>query len=245
MRVMIAEDSGLLRQLLADILERHGYQVTGQASDSGWLLRMIAAEPPDVVILDIRLPPGHSDEGLRAARDIRASHPAVGILVLSHYAETSYAVRLLENGSRGIGYLVKDRVQDAGRLLDAVRRVASGETVIDADIVRRVMSRRRDPDPLDGLTGSERQVLALMAEGLSNTAIAERLFFSPKTVEKRATAITRKLGIPDIGYPGRSAVNVRVAAVLTYLRNSGLQAEGYPHYGHGLVVPRLSAGSRR
>ena len=245
MRVMIAEDSGLLRQLLAGILQRHGHQVTGQASHTGQILPMIAAQPPDVVILDIRLPPGHSDEGLRAARDIRASHPAVGILVLSHYAETSYAVRLLENGSRGIGYLVKDRVQDTGRLLDAVRRVASGETVIDADIVRRLMGRRRDPDPLAGLTGSERQVLALMAEGLSNTAIAGRLFFSPKTVEKRATAITRKLGIPDIGYPGRSAVNVRVAAVLTYLRNSGLQAEGYPPYGHGLVVPRLSAGQSR
>jgi DNA-binding NarL/FixJ family response regulator len=220
MRVMIAEDSGLLRQLLAEILERHGYEVTGQASDSGRLLRMIAAEPPDVVILDIRLPPGHSDEGLQAAKEIRASHPAVGILVLSHYAETSYAVRLLENGSEGIGYLVKDRVQDTDRLLDAVSRVASGGTVIDTDIVRRVMGRHRAPDPLGGLTGSERQVLALMAEGLSNVAIAKRLFCSPKTVEKRITAITRKLRIPDIGYPDRSAVNVRVVAVLAYLRNA-------------------------
>jgi DNA-binding NarL/FixJ family response regulator len=220
MRVMIAEDSGLLRQLLAGILERHGYQVAGQASDVGQLLRMIAAEPPDVVILDIRLPPGHSDEGVRAARDIRARHPAVGILVLSHYAETSYAVRLLENGTRGIGYLVKDRVQDVARLLDAVSRVAAGGTVIDADIVRAMMERRRDPDPLGELSGSERQVLALMAEGLSNVAVARRLFLSPKTVEKRVTTIARKLGIPDIGYPGRSTVNVRVVAVLTYLRNA-------------------------
>ncbi|HEV2371222.1 MAG TPA: response regulator transcription factor [Streptosporangiaceae bacterium] len=216
---MIAEDSGLLRQMLAEILNQHGFEVTGQASDSGKLLSMIAAEPPDVVILDIRLPPSHCDEGLQAAHEIRARHPGVGILVLSNYAETSYAVRLLENGARGIGYLVKDRVQDTGRLLDALVRVASGDTVIDADIVHRVMSRRRTENPLSALTAAERQVLGLMAEGLSNTAIADRLPCSLKTVEKRVSAITRKLGIPDIGYPGRSAVNVRVVAVLAYLRN--------------------------
>jgi DNA-binding NarL/FixJ family response regulator len=220
MRVMIAEDSGLLRQMLAEILDRHGFEVTGQTSDPGRLLRMIAAEPPDVVMLDIRLPPGQHDEGLQAAQEIRARHPDVGILVLSHYADTSYAVRLLDNGARGIGYLVKDRVQDTGRLLEALDRVASGETVIDPDIVQRVMGRRRVEDPLSALTPGERQVLGLIAEGLSNTAIAGRLSFSLKTVEKRVTAITRKLGVPDIGYPGRSAVNVRVVAVLAYLRSA-------------------------
>ena len=217
---MIAEDSGLLRQMLAEMLTQHGFEVAGHTGDAGELVRMIDAEPPDAVILDIRLPPTHSDEGLRAAGEIRARHPDVGILALSHYAETSYAIRLLENGVRGVGYLVKDRVQDTGRLLDALTRVASGETVLDAGIVQRVMSRPRTVDPLSRLTPGERQVLALMAEGLSNAAIAGRLFCSPKTVEKRVSAITRKLELPDAGDVSRTAVNVRVLAVLTYLRNA-------------------------
>lgn len=217
---MIAEDSGLLRQMLAEMLARHDFEVTGQTGHVGELLRMIDADPPDAVILDIRLPPTRSDEGLRAASEIRARHPDIGILVLSHYAETSYAIRLLENGVRGVGYLVKDRVQDTGRLLDALTRVASGETVIDAGIVQRVMSRPRTVDPLSRLTPGERQVLGLIAEGLSNAAIAERLFCSPKTVEKRVSAITSKLDLPDARDISRSAVNVRVLAVLAYLRKA-------------------------
>ena len=217
---MIAEDSGLLREMLAELLSRHGFEVTGQAATTDDLLRLVDQRPPDAVILDIRLPPGQSDEGLRAASAIRARHPAVGLLVLSHYAETSYAVRLLENGARGVGYLVKDRVQDTDRLLDAIRRVADGEVVIDPEVVGRVMSRRRAVDPLDRLTPAEREVLALVAEGLSNAAVAERLNYSLKTVEKRVTAIARKLDLPHTEAGTRSDVNVRVLAVLTYLRGA-------------------------
>lgn len=216
---MIVEDSGLLRQLLADVLTRQGFEVAGQVATGQELLRLAGRQAPDLVILDIRLPPGFRDEGLRLAAEIRARHPSTGLLVLSHYAETSYAVRLLENGARGVGYLVKDRVQDIGRLTDAIRRVAAGETVIDPEVIQRVISRRRAADPLRRLTPGEREVLGLMAEGLSNVAISERLSCSPKTVEKRVTAITQKLGLPHAGHGGRSDINVRVLAVLTYLRN--------------------------
>jgi len=219
MRVMIAEDSGLLREMLAEMLARHGFEVTGLAATEEELLRLVDDSPPDAVVLDIRLPPGQSDEGLRAAAAIRARHPGVGLLVLSHYAETAYAVRLLENGAHGVGYLVKDRVQDTARLTDAIRRVAEGEVVIDPDVVRQVMSRRRAVDPLDRLTPGEREVLALVAEGLSNAAVAERLNYSLKTVEKRVTAIARKLDLPNAETGGRGDVNVRVLAVLTYLRS--------------------------
>ncbi len=163
---MIAEDSGLLRQLLAELLTRHGLEVTGQAANRDDLLCLVEGAPPDVVVLDIRLPPGYHDEGLRAASEIRARHPRVGLLVLSHYAETSYAMRLLKGGARGAGYLVKDRVQDADRLVDAIRRVAAGEAVIDPEVVQRVMFRRRTADPLECLTLGEPQVLGLIAEGL-------------------------------------------------------------------------------
>jgi DNA-binding NarL/FixJ family response regulator len=220
MRVMIAEDSGLLRQMLAEMLTRHGFDVTGLAHTKEGLLRLVDADPPDVVILDIRLPPGQRDEGLQAASEIRARHPGIGLLVLSHYAETSYAMRLLENGAHGVGYLVKDRVQDSDRLVDAIRRVAAGEAAIDPEVVQRVMFRRRAVDPLERLTPSEQQVLGLMAEGFSNVAIAERLSYSLKTVEKRVTAITQKLGLPPSDDNSRSDVNVRVLAVLTYLRHA-------------------------
>lgn len=222
MRVMIAEDSGLLRQMIVDALVRHGIEVTGQAQTQEELLRLVAAAPPDLAILDIRLPPTFRDEGISAAAAIRARHPQVGLLVLSHYAETSYAMRLLEHGARGIGYLVKDRVQNIGRLLEAVHRVAAGETVIDPDVVHQVMFRRRTSDPLARLTGNEQRVLALIAEGLSNVAVGERLHCSPKTVEKRVTAIAQKLGLPDDH--SRGDVNVRVLAVLTYLRRAGVEA---------------------
>lgn len=216
---MIAEDSGLLRQMLADLLSRRGFEITGQAATKDELLCLVATAPPDVVVLDIRLPPGQSDEGLQAAREIRARYPGVGLLVLSHYAETTYAMRLLEHGARGVGYLVKDRVQDGDRLVDAIRRVAAGETAIDPEVVERVMFRRRTADPLERLTAGELRVLALMAEGLSNSAIAERLSFSPKTVEKRISAITHKLGLQDSAI-SRADTNLRVLTVLTYLRRA-------------------------
>lgn len=217
---MIAEDSGLLRQMLAEMLTRRGFDVTGQAQTKDELLHLVERIPPDVVILDIRLPPDHRDEGLQAASEIRARHPEVGLLVLSHYAETSYAMRLLGGGARGVGYLIKDRVQDSDRLIDAIRRVAAGETAIDPEVVERMMFRRRTVDPLDRLSTGERRVLGLMAEGLSNAAIAERVGYSLKTVEKRITAITHKLRLPhpDIS---RSDINIRVLTVLTYLRSAG------------------------
>jgi DNA-binding NarL/FixJ family response regulator len=218
MRIVIAEDSGLLRQMLTELLTSRGFDVTGEAASVPELLRLVAADPPDVVILDIRMPPTYRDEGLQAAQQIHACHPAVGLLVLSHYAETAYAVRLLELSSHAVGYLVKDRVQDADRLVDALHRVVAGEVVIDPEIVQRVLLRPRVVDPLERLSAVERQVLALMAEGRSNTAIAHKLSYSVKTVEKRVTAISQKLGLPHPDDHDRGDVNLRVLAVLTYLR---------------------------
>jgi DNA-binding NarL/FixJ family response regulator len=220
-RVVIAEDSGLLRQLLADLLGGHGLAVCGQAATVPELLRLVAEYTPDVCVLDVRMPPDHLDEGLVAAETIRARWPQIGLLVLSHYAETGYAVRLLELPGGGVGYLVKDRVQDSARLVDAIRRVADGEVVVDPEVVQRVLRRPRVTDPLAHLSSGERQVLALMAEGLSNSAIASRLAYSVKTVEKRVTALSQKLALPEPDAPDRGDVNVRVLAVLRYLRAAG------------------------
>jgi DNA-binding NarL/FixJ family response regulator len=218
MRVVIAEDSGLLRQMLADTLTDNGFEVVGQAAALGEVLHLVDAEAPEAVVLDIRMPPTYRDEGLQAAELIRAHHPSVGLLVLSHYAETSYAVRLLEAAVYGAGYLVKDRVQDTGRLVEAIRRVAAGEVVVDTEVVQRLMGHPRRRDPLHRLTDGERRVLELIAEGRSNLAIARMLCYSPKTVEKRVTSISQKLGLPE--QRQRGDVNVRVLAVLTYLRGS-------------------------
>lgn len=219
MRVVIAEDSGLLRSLLADLLATRGLDVVGQAGDPQAVWHTIEAVPVDVVLLDIRLPPTFRDEGLRLAEQLRRQKPGVGLLVLSHYAETAYAVRLLECADRAVGYLVKDRVQDPDRLVDALYRVAAGEVVLDPEVVQQVMRRPRTADPLGRLTAAERQVLELMAEGRSNTAIAEKLHYSAKTVEKRVSSIAVKLDLPQIDDPVRPDVNVRVLAVLTYLRS--------------------------
>jgi DNA-binding NarL/FixJ family response regulator len=219
MRIVIAEDSGLLRQMLTEILTSRGFDVIGQAESLPQLLSLVTADPPDVVVLDIRMPPTHQDEGLRAAEEIRASHPTIGLLVLSHYAETTYAVRLLELSNHAVAYLVKDRVQDADHLVEALHRVAAGEVVIDPEVVQRVLFRPRVIDPLERLTAVERQVLALMAEGRSNTAIAQKLSYSVKTIEKRVTAISQKLGLPHPDDHDRSDVNLRVLAVLAYLRS--------------------------
>jgi DNA-binding NarL/FixJ family response regulator len=237
MRVVIAEDSGLLRQLLAELLTSRGLTVTGTVGTPADLRAHLVADPPDVVVLDIRMPPTYRDEGLRAAEQIRAEFPSVAILVLSHYAETAYAIRLLEAADRAVGYLVKDRVQDADRLVEAINRIAAGEVVIDPDVVRRVMSRPRAVDPLDRLTVSERDILGLVAEGHSNTAIARKLNYSVKTIEKRVTAVAHKLGLPPADDDRRADLNVRVLAVLSYLRGADRVEEspiGPPDPGAGL-----------
>jgi len=217
-RVVVVEDSGLLRRMLVQLLTRHGIEVVGEAVSRDEAVTVVAATVPDLVVLDIRLPPGYADDGLQAARIIRSRWPQIGLLVLSHYLETAYAERLLEEVPGRVGYLVKDRVQDDERLLDAIRRVAAGDVVIDPELVQRMMQRQRRHNPLDQLTEQERATLALMAEGYSNAAIAEHLFCSVKTVEKRVGAISDKLGLPD--GRERGEINLRVLATLTYLRHS-------------------------
>jgi DNA-binding NarL/FixJ family response regulator len=214
--VIIAEDSVLLREGLSRILVDAGFQVTAQVGDAVTLLAAVDAEPPDACIVDIRMPPTNSTEGLEAALVLRERHPRVGVLLLSQYVETHYAMQLLARGADGVGYLLKDRVGEVGELVAAVRAVASGRSVIDPTIVSRLVRRRREADPLDTLTPRERDVLALMAEGRSNRAIGERLFLSPKTVEAHVSAIFSKLGIESAGDDNR-----RVLSVLTWLRSAG------------------------
>ena len=183
MRVILADDSVLLREGVARLLSDAGFAVVAQAGDSEELLAAIAADPPDVAITDIRMPPTHSDEGLRAAHRIRAEHPGVGVLVLSQYVETEYAVDLVAAGAGGLGYLLKDRVANVQEFTDAVRRIGAGGSVIDPEVVSRLVGRARQASPLDALSEREREVLRLMAEGRSNQAISERMFLSAKTVE--------------------------------------------------------------
>lgn len=232
MRVIIAEDAGLFGQMLAQLLTSYGHEVIGVVATEAELLDLAEPFPPDVVLLDIRLPPTYTDEGIRAAHELRARCPEMGILVLSHYAETSYAVSLLEAGAAGMGYLVKDRVGDGDLLVAAMRRVAARETVIDPEVVERLTRRRRVHDPLSALSPAERQTLALMAEGLSNAAIASRAGYSVKTVEKHVTAITQKLCFPPPDADDRKDINVRVAAVLTYLRSHAQDGQAPVEQGH-------------
>ena len=213
MRVILADDSMLLREGLARLLAEAGFAVAGQAADADELLALVERQPPDVVIVDIRMPPTHTDEGLRAARVIRERWPAVGILVLSQFARPSYAFELLQAGTEGIGYMLKDRVSDLAALADAVRRVAAGESVLDPSVVQQLVGRPRPgPDPLEELTAREREVLGAMAEGRSNKAIAERLVITEHTVEKHVTSVMAKLRIPASTDDHR-----RVLAVLTFL----------------------------
>ena len=213
MRVVIADDSVLLREGVARLLVEAGFEVVGQAGDADELLREVAEKEPDVAIVDIRMPPTHTDEGLRAARQLRSRYPSLGVIVLSQYVRPSYAFELLADGARGVGYLLKDRVSDLHDLSDAVERVGKGGSVLDPSVVAQLVGRRRQGhDPIDDLSDREREVLALMAEGRSNRAIAERLVITERTVEKHVRSILAKLRIPESEDDHR-----RVLAVLAYL----------------------------
>lgn len=213
MRVALAEDSVLFREGLARILREDRFDVVAEVSDAEALLSAVDLERPDVVIVDVRMPPTFSDEGLVAAAKIRAGNPGTGVIVLSHHVETDQAVRLLGTGSGGVGYLLKDRVTDLPAFLDSVRRVGAGGSAIDPEVVSRLVDRRRKPGPLDNLTAREKEVLKLMAEGRSNSAIEKHLFLSNKTVEAHVRNIFVKLDLLPAAEDNR-----RVLAVLSYLR---------------------------
>jgi DNA-binding NarL/FixJ family response regulator len=215
MRVVVADDEVLLREGLARLLTETGFEVVGKAGNPDQLLATIRHTHPQVAIVDIKMPPTHTDEGLVAAEEIRRSDPSVGVLVLSHYLESRYAMRLLQQHPERVGYLLKERISDVAVLTDAVRRIAEGECVIDPTIIVRLMARQRDRGPLTQLTDREREVLALMAEGRSNQGICDRLVLSPKTVEAHVSQIFSKLGLRDA--PGHHR---RVLAVLTFLRSA-------------------------
>jgi DNA-binding NarL/FixJ family response regulator len=213
MRVIVAEDGALFRDGLVRLLSDAGVEVLAAVSDPDALLAAVATDPPDVAIVDIRMPPAFATEGLAAARTIRTQHPGVAVLVLSQYVETYHALRLLDGGTRGIGYLLKDRVADLEEFLATLTCVAGGGSVIDPDVVAALLARRRTRDPLAGLTGQERAVLALMAQGRSNAAIGARLHLSAKTVETHIGNILAKMMLP----PHRDD-HRRVLAVLTWLQ---------------------------
>jgi DNA-binding NarL/FixJ family response regulator len=213
MRVVIADDSVLLREGIARILADKGFSVAAKVASADELLRCVEADPPDVAIVDIRMPPTHKDEGLGAAERIRRGWPLVGVLVLSQYVETEYALRLLRGNEERCGYLLKDRVLDVDQLTDAIRRVGEGGLVIDPELVARLVGRTRLSSPLHDLTPREHEVLALMAQGLTDRGIGERLFVTPKTVETHIRHIFGKLGLPE-----SATDNKRVHAVLAYLR---------------------------
>jgi len=212
LRVVLADDSVLLREGIARLLEDAGFDVVGRSGDGGDLLLKVRSYSPDVAIVDIRMPPTHTDEGLRAAEEIRAKHPDTGVLVLSQYLESAYALQLLSESAEGVGYLLKDRVADVDEFVAAVRRIAEGGSVLDPEVVSRLVGRRRRDDPLLQLTPREREVLELMAEGRSNQAISERMFVTMRAVEKHVTSIFVKLGLPSASEDHR-----RVLAVLKFL----------------------------
>jgi DNA-binding NarL/FixJ family response regulator len=215
MRIVIIDDMLLIREGIAAALGERGIEVVAQASDAVHLMRLVEQHRPDVVVLDIRMPPTFTDEGLRAAADLRLAYPDVGILLLSQYLESSYAVRLLHDAPERVGYLLKDRIMHVATLVDALRRIVDGETVIDPAIVSRVIGRRRTGGGLSGLSSREADVLGLVAEGWSNRAIGERLSINERTVETHITQIFMKLGLTTSAETHR-----RVLAVLTLLRSA-------------------------
>jgi DNA-binding NarL/FixJ family response regulator/class 3 adenylate cyclase len=214
-RVVIAEDTVLLREGIVRLLGEAGFEVAGQSGNAEDLLRHVAMHKPDVAIVDIRMPPTHTNEGLRAAHEIRERFPDTGVLVLSQYVESGYALDLLSESAEGVGYLLKDRVSDLEEFATSVRRVAEGGSALDPEVVAHLVGRRREHDPLAELTPREREVLELMAEGRSNPAIADRLFVTLRAVEKHVTSIFTKLDLPASSDDHR-----RVLAVLAFLRDS-------------------------
>jgi DNA-binding NarL/FixJ family response regulator len=212
-RLAIAEDSLLVREGLGRILRDGGFEIVGEAATIEETLRLVERAKPDAALVDIRLPPSYGDEGLRAASEIRARFPSVALLVLSQYVEAEYALRLLEGSERSVGYLLKDRILDAAHLTEAIARVLAGGVVVDPVLVAELLDRRRRADPLDQLTAREREVLGLMAEGLTDRGIAQRLYVTPKTVETHTRHIFQKLALSE-----SALENKRVHAVLTYLR---------------------------
>jgi len=213
-RVALAEDSVLLREGVARLLDDAGFEVVAKCGDASDLMLKVRSYEPDVVIVDIRLPPTHTDEGLQAALEIRSQHPDVAVLVLSQYVELGLAMKLLADSTVGAGYLLKDRISDVDDFVAAVRRVASGGSAVDPIIVSTLLSRQRDDDPLAALTPREREVLELMATGSSNQGIADKLVITLRAVEKYVSSIFGKLGLPSTGSESR-----RVLAVLTFLRS--------------------------
>ena len=213
MRVVVADDSVLLREGIVRLLEESGFDVVGQAGDAEDLVRKVAAHKPDVAVVDIRMPPTNTDDGLRAALEIRGRLPETGVLVLSQYVEEAYALDLVGDSAGGVGYLLKDRVADVERFVDAVKRVADGGSALDPEVVSQLLGRARRDDPLEVLSPRERDVLELMAEGRSNAAIAEQLVITERAVEKHVTSIFGKLDLAPAPADHR-----RVLAVLTYLR---------------------------
>lgn len=214
MRVVVAEDSVLLREGVVRLLEERGFEVVGQAADADDLMRKVGAHKPDIAIVDIRMPPTNTDDGLRAALKIREEHPDTNVLVLSAYVEEAYALELVSDSAAGLGYLLKDRVADVDAFVDSVERVANGGSALDPEVVARLVGRRRQADPLENLTPREREVLELMAEGRSNAAIADALVVTERAVEKHVTSIFGKLDLSPAPEDHR-----RVLAVLTFLRS--------------------------
>jgi len=213
-RVVIAEDSALLREGLARILTEGGFDVVTQATNADELLDAVRRRKPEVAVVDVRMPPTHTDEGARAAREIREKHPEIGVLLLSQVVEAAHALALFSERPEGFGYLLKDRVLEIDDFLEAVRRVGRGGTAIDPQVIAQLLGRRREQDPLEELTPREREVLGLMAEGLSNRGVCGRLFLSPKTVESHVNSIFLKLGLMPAPDDHR-----RVLAVLAFLRS--------------------------
>ena len=219
MRIVLAEDSVLLREGIARLLSEAGFDVVGQSGDPDDLMLKVRSYSPDVAIVDIRMPPTQTDEGLRAAQEIRAAHPNVGVLVLSQYVEPAYAMELLAESAEGVGYLLKDRVGDVTEFADTLRRVAAGECALDPEVVARLLASTSDDGPLASLTAREAEVLALVAEGRSNKAMGDRLELSQRGVQKHVTAVFAKLGLAADDDDNR-----RILAVLEYLRLDRLQA---------------------